>query len=132
MRPLLLALGLLVSGSSAQGQLGITFCSPQTDSANSYIHVSVLTSPALQEIIVHEAAHRAQVKRLGCGEMMRRFNIVTEGLALEVEAYCASMPEAEKRGVPRETVRWDYAQRMGSQFNVPRTVPYSLLHVACP
>lgn len=77
---------------------------------------AIIDTDTTEEIRAHERKHREQYEsRLGC-QLPDSISPATTLLYDEIDAYCTSLPYAEKRGIPRAVRMGEYFGKIYRQF----------------
>jgi hypothetical protein len=98
-----------------------------------FVDARILGTDSLAEVLAHEARHREQYLSRRCEEPDST-RASSQLLADEIEAYCASLPYALRRGVPRGERVGVYVRRMYQQTggSVPIREIVQRFSEACP
>jgi hypothetical protein len=82
-----------------------------------FVNAGVIESDSLAEILAHERRHLEQLRsRRACDAPAAEPEPMESLLADEIDGYCASLPYAEQRGIPRGERIGQYAGRLFRQF----------------
>jgi hypothetical protein len=139
--------GLCVAGSaSAQtaartgppvaipdGFLGYTFC--RNGLPETWIRADIVGTPEAEEVMAHEAVHRAQASAApSCEAFIAGLGSARRVIETEIPAYCAQWQVVRARGADRETTLREYALRISAQSGAMenRLDVLQRLRAACP
>ena len=98
------------------GRLGFTFC--RAGLAESWIRADIVGTPEAEEILAHEAVHRAQAAAFPrCEDYVASLNSARRIIESEIPAYCVQWRLVTGRGlgIKPDSLRWDYVLRISAE-----------------
>lgn len=96
------------------GFFGYTFC--RNGLAESWVRADKIGTPELDELLAHEAVHRAQAAQFSvCEDWLKSVTSARKIIEAEIPAYCAQLKVAVARGGDRAALTRDYAFRIAAQ-----------------
>jgi len=139
-RTILLAIVLVVFATPATAQTtvppgSLAFTTCIGGHIKTYVDAELIGTDSMQEILVHEAKHREQARRLAPNcPAYTAWKLLTD----EVEAYCASRPYRMARSSNKDTAELEanvnYLTRLFYQFKgaMPRHDIVRAYRTGCP
>lgn len=100
--------------SPPQGFLGYTFC--RNGLAESWVRADIVGTPQAEEVVVHEAVHRAQAALFPtCEAWAATLTTARRVIEMEIPAYCVQWRLVVARGVNADSLQREYALRISAQ-----------------
>ncbi|HEX5387952.1 MAG TPA: hypothetical protein VFW66_14710 [Gemmatimonadales bacterium] len=115
------------------GDLGYTFC--RNGLAETWIRADVIGTAQADEVLAHEAVHRAQAAAApSCEEFFASVRSARRVVEVEIPAYCAQWRVVAARGAERAATLREYAYRISAQSGAMenRIDVLEMLKRACP